>query len=77
MRTRTQEHARYTYLTTTEVATTLACGDELVRSHVRAGAFPDVGDEPGVVNIGSGRCPQYRIHPESLRLFLERARVAA
>ena len=77
MRTREQEHARYTYLRPSEVAEHLGCDDDLVRDHIHAGAFPDVGNEPGVVNIGTGKTPQYRIHPESLRAFVQRARVAA
>jgi hypothetical protein len=75
MRTRLQEVARFTWLRVIAVADELDCSDELVRAHVHAGRFPDVAGEPGVIDIGSGKVPEYRINPESFRLFRQRQRV--
>jgi hypothetical protein len=73
MRTAKQERARFGWMKPSEVAAVLGCGDELVREHIHAKAFPCVGDEPGVINIGTATRPQYRIHPESFRLFVQGA----
>lgn len=77
MRTQKQEVARHTYLRTTEVAGVLNVGRSHVADLVKSGAFPDLDDgQPGAIDVAKGSRPEYRIHPESLKLF-QRARKVA
>ena len=77
MRTRQQEIARHRWLKPSAVAAELDCDDDLVRDHIKAGDFPDVDKEPGVINIGGGKVPQYRINPRSLEAFIRQSKVEA
>lgn len=77
MRTRSQEVARYQWLKVAAVADELDCDDDLVRKHIHAGDFPDVDGEPGVIDIGAGKVPEYRINPKSFALFRQASKVAA
>jgi hypothetical protein len=76
MRTAQQERARFTWLRPAQVAAELQCDDDTVRQHIHNGDFPDVDGEPGVIDIGTGNVPQYRINPESFRLYRQAARVS-
>lgn len=76
-RTQAQERARFTYLKTADVADELKVGRSHVAELVKAGAFPDLDDgTPGAIDVAAGARPEYRIHPESLKLF-QRARKVA
>lgn len=76
-RTRAQEIAAFTWLTPAKVAVRLECKDEHVRDLIHAGKFPDVDGEPGVIDIGSGSMPLYRINPKSVDAFIMKSKVAA
>ena len=78
MRTKIDEKARYTYLKTTAVAKELDCGRDHVVSMIQAGKFPDLPDgTEGVIDIGTGSRPEWRIHPESFAMFKRGERAAA
>lgn len=70
MRTKKQEVARFTYLKPKQVADEMNLDEDVVREHIRAGNFPDVDGEPGVVDVSTGKkLPQYRIHPKAFEAF--------
>lgn len=71
MRTREQVRAAYVGLRVAVVAEALDCSVEHVHALIRMGAFQ------GVIDIGTGRRPEYRIPRESFERFLDRRSVSA
>lgn len=78
MRTAQQEVARFTHLTTADVAADLNVSRDHAAGLASSGAFPDLEDgTPGVIDVARGKRPEYRIHPESLELFKHQRKVDA
>jgi hypothetical protein len=77
VRTRKQEVAVFKWLKPSAVAAVIDCDEDLIRTHIKQGDFPDVDGEPGAIDVGAGKRPEYRINPLSFEMFRKARKVAA